>query len=184
MNIYKFHNADQQAYVTASSDVCDQCEPEPPRSIAVGWTAPTFKICTNDAFRTSLPKRDFLTFVHTAPMLTARAVERLQPILAQCGEILPIRFSNDRDSAFLFNVTRLLDAVDMKHSEFMQLPSGAIGPCKRLVLDPTVIPDEAIFFKMPQLGPAGWVFATEQAVTAVKRARLTGHDFELVWTNE
>ncbi len=92
--------------------------------------------------------------------------------------------SNDPEKFHLFNVTRVINAVDMKRSQFLTLPSGAIGPCQRLVFDPTLIPADAMFFKNTQMGPVTEIFATERAVAAVESTDLTGYEFRLAWTDE
>jgi hypothetical protein len=72
----------------------------------------------------------------------------------------------------------------MQRSKFMDLPSGAIGPCELLVFDSTKLPTEAVYFKNTQMGPCTEIFATEAAVHAFESANLTGHAFELVWSDE
>ncbi len=184
MKIYYFDTKDNQAYLFAPDEVCDPCIPDPPKSLAAEWSPPTFEIVGCDEFRSYLPKSDFPALLPSVAVLSARAAERLRPILLHCGEILPVYLSNDPDIMYLFNVTRIINAVDMKRSRFMELPSGAIGPCEKLVFDPAKIPDDALFFKNTQMGPVTEIFATEAAVAAVKKARLTGHDFRLAWKSD
>jgi hypothetical protein len=184
MNVYEFDTKDNQAYLYAPDDVCQQCEPEAPCSIGANWSPPTFELVRSDEYRSNLPKSDFPIFTIATMVLSERAVKRLRPLLLTCGEILPIRLSNDHDIFFLFNVTRVIDAVDMRRSKFMDLPSGSIGPCELLVFDPALIPSDALFFKTKQLGTATSIFATERAVAAVMAAHLTGYEFRLAWTNE
>jgi uncharacterized protein DUF1629 len=184
MIVYEFDTQDNQAYLYATDDICSRCEPETPRSIGANWSPPTFELVRSDEYRTNLPKSDFPIFTIATMVLSARAVERLRPMLITCGEILPIRLSNDHDTFYLFNVTRVINAVDMKRSEFMRLPSGGIMKYERLVFDPTAIPDEAIFFKTTQLGPVTEIFATEHAVVNVMEANLTGYEFRLAGTSE
>ncbi len=184
MKVFQFNTKDDQAYLFASSEVSDKCHPDPPRSLAADWVPPTFELVGSDEFRSYLPKTDFPTFTIATMVLDARAVARLRPILESCGEILPIRLSNDRDPLYLFNVTKIVNAVDMRRSRFMELPSGAIGPCELLVFDPTKLPSEPLFFKNTQMGTCTEIFATEAAVEAVKRSLLTDYDFRLVWSND
>jgi hypothetical protein len=184
MNIYYFATRENQAYLVGPDVDDDQCEPDPPRSLAAEWSPPTLTIVTNDVFDGNLPKCDFPAYLPTTVFLSARAIERLRPMLLTCGEILPIRLSNDHDILYLFNVTRVIEAVDMKRSEFMRLPSGGIMKYERLVFDPTAIPDEAIFFKTTQLGPVTEIFATERAVATVMEAHLSGYEFRLAGTIE
>ena len=182
MKIYYFETQENQAYLVSPYVDDDPCEPDPPRSLAAEWSPPTLTIVTNDAFHSNLPKCDFPAYLPTTAFLSARAVKRLRPMLLACGEILPINLSNDHDIFYLFNVTRVIEAVDMKRSRFMELPSGAIGPCELLVFDPAL--SDALFFKNTQMGPATRIFATEQAVTAVQSAKLSGYEFRLAWTDE
>jgi hypothetical protein len=162
----------------------DACRPDPPRSLAAAWTTPTFEIVGRDEFRSYLPMTDFPTLIGGTAVLRGRAADHLRPIIETCGEALPIRLSNHPEIVYLFNVTRVINAVDMQQSQFLELPSGAIGPCEHLVFDPTLIPNQAAFFKTTQMGPANTIFATQLAVDAVKRSGLTGHAFELAWTDE
>jgi hypothetical protein len=184
MRIFEFDTQDNQAYLYATEDVRRRCKPEPPKTLGAHWSPPALEIVTSDEYRSYLPKSDFPTFTIATMVLSARAVDRLRPILIRCGEILPIRLSNDPDTLCLFNVTLVLDAVDMKRSEFMRLPSGGIMKYERLVFDPKAIPDEALFFKTTQLGPVTEIFVTERAVAAVDEAHLTGYEFRLIWSNE
>jgi hypothetical protein len=184
MKIYTFHNADNQAYLYSRERAAQRCIPDPPRSLAKNWLPPTFELVGSDEFHSYLPKTDFPTLTVAGVALSGRAVERLRPVLLACGEVLPIRLHNDQEAFYLFNITQVINAVDMRHSRFMELPSGAIGPCELLVFDPNKIPDDALFFKNTQMGPITEIFATQRAVDAVKRARLSGYEFRLAWSND
>jgi hypothetical protein len=184
MKIYYFETQENQAYLYAPGGDDDLCEPDPPRSLAPEWSPPTFEIVRDDEFRSHLPKSDFPTYLPSTAMLSRRAVKRLRPVLAACGEILPIYLSNDRDILYLFNVTRVINAVDMNRSKFLRFPSGRIMTCERLIFDPALIPSDVLFFKNTQMGPATHIFATERAVAAVEQAYLTGYEFRLAWSNE
>jgi hypothetical protein len=184
MRLYTFHSQFGQAYLIHAADNCDCCEPDPPRALAPTWTPPEFELVRDDELEGNLPKTDFPTYLPSAIMLSARAAERLAPILTPCGELLPIRVINDPDRFYFFNVTRVINAVDMKRSKFLDLPSGAIGPCEPMIFDPALIPGDALFFKNTQMGTITEIFASERAVKAVLGAGLTGHDFRLAWSNE
>jgi hypothetical protein len=184
MKVFEFRNADNQAYLYSSGDDYDRCDPNPPRAIGNSWSPPTFELVRSDEFHTLLPKTDFPTFLLGTMVLSERAVDRLRPILDACGEILPINLSNDRDKLYLFNVTRLIDVVDVERSKFFEMPSGAMGYCEALALTPTKIPHGPVFFKTNQAVSVTSLFATEEAVSAVSNARLMGHDFVLAWSDE
>ena len=184
MNVYEFDTQDNQAYLYATDDVCRRCRPDPPRPLAANWSPPTFELVRSDEYRSNLPKSDFPIFTIGTMVLSERAVKRLRPVLDACGESLPIRLSNDHDIFYLFNVTRVINAVDMRRSRFMELPSGSIGPCELLIFNRALIPSDAAFFKTTQMGPPTRILATEQAVAAVHRTDLTGYEFRLAWTDE
>jgi hypothetical protein len=184
MKIYYFGTQESQAYLSGPDGEDDPCEPDPPRSLAARWLPPTMTIVTSDAFRSHLSKCDFPSYLPSTAMLSSRAVDRLRSLLLTCGEVLPIHVSNDQEAFYLFNVTRIINAVDMKRSKFMKLPSGAIGPCELLIFDPALIPSDALFFKNTQMGPATRIFVTERAVAAVESAGLTGYEFRLAWSDE
>jgi hypothetical protein len=184
MKIYYFGTQDNHAYLYAPGGGGDRYAPDPPRSLAAEWVPPIFELVSRDEFRSYLPKSDFPAYLPSTIMLSNRPVERLRNLVSTCGEVLPIHLSNDRDLVYLFNVTRVINAVDMSRSEFLRFPSGGIMKYERLVFDHKMIPDEAVFFKTPQLGPISEIFANDLAVAAVKRAGLTGYEFRLAWTNE
>jgi hypothetical protein len=184
MKVYSFHNGEQQAYLYAPVHQVDACAPEPPRSLGAGWPTPTFEAVASDEYCSYMPMTDFPALIGGTAVLSQRAVDRLWPIIEACGEALPIRLSNHPGDYYLFNVTRMIDGVDMGKSQFLRFPSGRIMKCERLVFDPKLIPNQAVFFKTTQMGPADTIYATQLAVDAVKRAKLTGHAFELDWSDE
>ena len=184
MKIYYFGSQENQAYLTTPDGDDDQCEPDPPRSLGDRWLSPRFEIATSNAYGSNLPKCDFPAYLPSTAILSGRAVDRLRPVLAACGEILPIHLSNDHETFYLFNVTCIIDAVDMKRSKFLRYPSGRIMTCERLIFEPALIPGDALFFKNTQLGPAVRIFVTERAAATVDSANLTGYEFKLAWTDE
>ena len=76
--------------------------------------------------------------------------------------------SNDPDTLYLLNVTRIINAVAMERSRFLRFDSGGIMKVERLVFDSTKLPTEAVFFKNTQIGACTEIFATEAAVQAVE----------------
>ena len=183
MKIYSLTSADNQAYLYVPPKIDDGCNPRPPRSIAAGWSPPTFELVGCDEYRSYLPRTDFPSLGYETAIMSARAVDRLRPILVPCGEILPIRLSNDPEKFFLFNVTRLINAVDMERSKFDRFPGGLIASWESLAFDPNLLTD-ALFFKTVQLGAVYEIYVTQAVVDAVKKARVTGFDFKLEWTDE
>ena len=184
MNLYTIRSLLEQAYLIDAADNGDCCEPDPPHALGRTWVVPELELIVSDEFEEHRPKMDFPRYLPSVMMVSAKAVDRLRPILANSGEILPIRVINDPDDYYFFNVTRVVNAVDMEHSIFRRLPSGGIMSYERLIFDPKKLPTGPAFFKTTQLGPVTEIYATEAAVRAVEDANLTGHDFRLVWSSE
>lgn len=184
MRIYQLATQLDQAYLYLPDADGDILEPDPPRRLAAEWPPLTFELVREDEIDTSLPTTDFPHYLASTCFLSARAVERLRPILLACGEILPIDVSNDPGKFYFFNVTRTISAVDMHRSRFIHFPDGGIMEYEQLVFDPLVIPDEPIFFKTTQLGPITEIFATEKAVQAVNQSGLTGYEFRIAGSND
>jgi hypothetical protein len=184
MKIYFFDTADGYAYINLPTEELDRYRPDPPRSLASRWLTPTFDYVRRDQSRSYLPKSDFPSLLSEISVISSKAAIRLRPILEACGELLPIRLSNDTDNYYLFNVTAVVNAVDMQRSKFFKLPSGAIGHCLKLVFDPAKIPSGTLFFKNTQMGPVTEIYATEAAKQPVENAGLTGYEFRLAWSDE
>jgi len=184
MRIYSLHSANGFAYLHAQDEIVNQCVAEPPRSLANGWSTLTFELVGTDELLSYRPKSDFPALTLGTAVVSRHAVEELSPVLQSCGELLPIRLSNDRDAFYLFNVTYTLNAVDLTRSKFWRFPDGNIGHCEQLVFDPSLVPNDALFFKTNRLPEVYDIFATQTAVDAVKGARLTGYEFRLAWSNE
>ena len=184
MRVFYFGTQERQAYLYLPSGDFEAFEADPPRSLKTDWVPPTFELVTKDDFGDQLPKCDFPSYLPSTPILSQRAVERLGASIALCGEALPIQLSNDSDSMYMFNVTLVLDAIDMERSKFLRFRSGRIMKYERLVFDPTKVPEEPLFFKTTQLGPVTEVFVTEGAVAAVQSAGLIGYDFRLAWSDD
>lgn len=135
MLIYQFATQLDQAYLYLPDADGDILEPDPPRSLAAEWSPLTFELVRDDEIDTSLRSTDFPHYVGSTCFLSERAVERLQPILLTCGEILPIQLSNDNGKFYFFNVTRTIPAVNMLRSRFIRFPDGGIMNYEQLVFD-------------------------------------------------
>jgi hypothetical protein len=115
-------------------------------------------------------------------VLSDRALEVLLPHIAPFGQVLPIHFAECNYS--LFNITNVVDALDVKRSEIEYiLPTGSsIYRIKKHVFKPEIVRDQLIF-KIPQR-PGGFAFCTDHFVKLVQDAKLTGFDFEELWSDE
>ena len=117
----------------------------------------------------------------TDPMvLSRRALEVLLPHIGAFGQVLPLSF--DEAEYSLFNITNVVDGLDIASSEVAYFADGGFKRAKRYAFKPEVVRDQWIF-KIPQrLG--GFAFVTDRFVQAVQDAKLTGFGFDLLWSDE
>lgn len=113
-------------------------------------------------------------------VLSRRAIDVLMPHICAFGQALPLHF--EEAEYFLFNVTNVIDAVDIDASEVVRYPDGGLSRIVRYVFKPEVVRDQWIF-KVPQQ-PKGFAFVTDRFVDLVKQHGLTGFGFKLLWADE
>ncbi|MGH9962797.1 MAG: imm11 family protein [Pyrinomonadaceae bacterium] len=123
-----------------------------------------------------LPLGDFPLMALHVPVFSERAVALLQPVLIENGELLPL--SCNEGSYFAYNVTTVLDALDVEKSSVIRFTDGGIIDITRHEFFPTKV--TSLIFKIPQM-PRMDVFVTDEFQEAVSRHDLKGFDFKLVW---
>ena len=116
------------------------------------------------------------------PVLSKRALEVLQPYLQDSVEILELVF--DEGDYYGINVIAVLDVVDYEKAKYINFNNSnrimvftkyAFKECEEL--------NSHHIFKIvdePRRGP----FVSEEFKEAVKKNKLTGFKFELVWDSE
>jgi hypothetical protein len=120
-----------------------------------------------------------LVMLGVEPAFTSRAVEALQDVLFPAGQILPLR-SPDGEF-YLWNVTRMLDALDENASALTRFDSSEkIMSVQRWAFKADVVAD-AVAFKIPQL-PRAFTFVDDTFLKRVKEERLLGFAPRAVWT--
>jgi hypothetical protein len=113
-----------------------------------------------------------------APVLKDPASRALSPALLTDGELLPL--ACDDAQLVVFNVTTVLDALDLDQSDVVRFPSsGRIMKVRSHAF--RSIPGDVRAFKVPELLSGGTVFVTEEVVAAAAGASLRGVGFELLW---
>jgi len=127
-----------------------------------------------------LPKGDTPGLSTHIPVFSARAVHLLVDILKGNGELLPI--SCDGQKYFLYNVTRIIDALDEPHCELERLRSGRIMDVVRYSFFQEKVTGTNVF-KIPQAVLKD-VFVTDLFVKRVRTAGLTGFKFRSVWSSD
>jgi hypothetical protein len=112
-----------------------------------------------------------------APVLRETGSCALGSALLTDGELLPL-WCDDAELT-VFNVTTVLDALDLDRSDVVRFPSsGRIMMVRSHAF--RRIPSGIRAFKVPELlrGP---VFVTEEVVAAASDADLRGVGFQLIW---
>jgi hypothetical protein len=114
------------------------------------------------------------------PVLSEHAVGCLRHLLAPHGEFLPL--ACDEGVYFLYNVTTVLDALDIDHSDviFFDDESSRIMRIKTYAFIPDVVRGVDAFKLLDR--EKSDVFLSERVKLAAESCGLKGFDFQLVWT--
>jgi Immunity protein family (Imm11) len=127
-----------------------------------------------------MPKGDTPGLSSHIPVFSSKALTILGDFLKASGEVLQI--SCDAEKYFLFNVTRLVDALDEAKCELQLFNDGGIMDIVRYSFLKEKLID-VVIFKLPQ-DPLGWVYTTDPFVDRVQAAGLKGFKFRLVWSSD
>ena len=118
-------------------------------------------------------------------VFSERAVRVLDDLLATHGELLDAPC--DVGTYYHFNVTRVVDALDLEHSIYdaMPRPKGEEGPIVveelyRYWFNETALGGGDIF-KLPQFVTTK-IYVSDRFVDRVEQAGLTGFRFERLWS--
>lgn len=106
------------------------------------------------------------------------AIEKLAGLLEEYGELLPLTCSEAE--LFVFNPTRVLDALDEQASSVMRFSNGRIMRITRYVFKPAIVAGSHIF-KIANLRVSP-TFVDEHVVKAWASAGLRGLAFDKVWS--
>ena len=126
------------------------------------------------------PKGDTPGLSTHIPVFSVRAVKVLGDLLKGNGEVLPI--TCDGEDYFIFNVTRVIDALDERESELDLFDDGDIMDIVRYSLLRDKLAGANIF-KIPQ-DVLGRVLVTAPFVARVKKTSLIGFEFRQVWRSD
>jgi hypothetical protein len=127
-----------------------------------------------------LPKGDTPGLSSHIPVFNSKAVAALEDFLKPNGELLSIFC--DGEKYFLFNVTRVVDALDEPKCELQLFDDGGIMDIVRYSFLKQKLTGVTIF-KLPQ-DLLGWVYATDPVVDRVRAAGLKGFKFRQVWSSD
>jgi hypothetical protein len=127
-----------------------------------------------------LPKGDTPGLSTHIPVFSPNAAKTLADFLKLSGELLPI--SCDKKEYFVFNVTKVVDALDRASSNLKLFSDGEIMDVIRYAFFPKRLIGIELF-KIPQMVLAD-VFVTDPFVERVESAGLKGFKFRLVWSSD
>jgi hypothetical protein len=180
MKVYEL-NADSDHYeslILTAGDLFEFARRFNGKPMLLPWTDVTIGI---DPDPRSLPLGDFPSLIPGVPVFSPKAVAALRDMLVGNGEILPITI--DGEQYFLYNVTRIVDALDEENSEISRFEgSSRVLDIDEYAFLPRKLSGKVIF-KIPQLVD-GWVFVTDLFVKRVQSAGLKGFWFPVVWSRE
>ena len=148
------------------------------KSIAATWQPKGVKILTS---RRNRRRADLPSLASSVIALRRRALDALGDVLADHGEVLPL-LPVRGEEFFLFNATRVIDALDEENSLLTRFPGGRI-----MSIDaPTFIEPKirgVHLFKLPnqRVNP---IFVSDYFAQRVQSAGLTGMGFTPAWSPE
>ncbi len=129
-----------------------------------------------------LPWSDFPGLTTHIPIFSPRAAEALHDLLAGNGHFVALDCPACPDLFQAFNVTRLVEALDVERSEVKRYSSGRIMRIRRYHFHAERLAGWPIF-KIPE-EPLKSVFVNRDFVRRVQEAQLTGFCFTLAFTTE
>jgi hypothetical protein len=127
-----------------------------------------------------LPKGDFPSLIPGVTVFSQKAVTALRDLLEKNGQILPVSIAGE--GYFLYNVTRIVDALDETDSSMDRFDDGRVFYIDDHSFFPHKLAGLSIF-KIPQM-PDGSVFVTDVFVERVQSAGLKGFWLPVVWSRD
>ncbi len=125
-------------------------------------------------------KGDYPSLIPGVPVFSRAAVAVLRDLLEGVGEILPVKIAGEE--YFIYNLTRIIDALDESHSVLSRFDDGRVFYIDEHFFFGDKLED-APLFKIPQM-PDSSIFVTDVFVKRVKKAKLKGFWFPLLWSGK
>lgn len=147
------------------------------RRHAFNWVPLRVKVRDSDVGG-PLPASDHSNLGGVVPVVSRRAKDRLEAVLAPHGEFLPLLTTVGE--YYAFNVTTVLNALDEDASELLRFASGRIMDIVTYRFNPGSL-EGAIIFRLAQMARR-YVYVTDRFVGLADEHNLTGIDFEHIWS--
>ncbi len=177
MNVYDLRAAadDYQCLVMTQGDLFEFARRFNGTPMVLPWTDVTIEV-----YSKAVPKGDFPSLIPDVPVFSRRAVEALADLLQGNGEALPI--SLGEEEYYLYNVTRVVDALDLARSEILLSDDGLrVLMVKKYAFSEKLLLGLTIF-KLPE-AHTGTVLVTDAFVDRVRSKNLKGFWFPAVWSS-
>lgn len=143
---------------------------------ALEWEAPVVTLI-RDVDDGQLRPADTPWLGQHALVFRDQIVDQARHALASAGEFLQLTPDGGGAPLWLFNVTTVLNALDLEASELDRFPSsGRVMRVRRHVFRPDVV-DTVAAFKVPEVRT---LFLSDGAVAALSQPPMAGLRFELV----
>lgn len=142
------------------------------------WLPVKMHIINKDQGR-DLLESDSPWFESNALIFNKTAIELLEPLLLEHGELLPIQCRNAVLS--IYNPTNILMALDEELSTALRFSSGKIMAFKKYVFREEVVKGSVIF-KIPNIRVSP-TFVDQHFVDQWQLNRLRGLDFIKIWSS-
>ncbi len=141
------------------------------------WEVPAVRLLKT-AEGKKLQYSDMPRYASDVIVLRKPAVDAVGPLIEHDGELLPLECN--QAPLWLFNCTRVVDALDEERSAVTRFPStGRLMRVETPVFRPEII-DGLNAFKIPQL-PFSALYVSSQVVEAASALELVRSEFQLVW---
>lgn len=142
----------------------------------LGWRPISMQLVHEDEGK-ELVTSDSPWLGNNALIFRTSAVQALGGILGEYGELLPLKCPEAE--LWVYNPTRVLDALDEEASSITRFSSGKIMMIRRHVFREAVVAKNDIF-KIPNLRSSS-TYLSHRFVDLWKSSGLRGLEFNLVW---
>ena len=146
------------------------------RSLRSKWTPVRVEVFRDKGLNRNLPPSDLPSLTARVPVFGTRALEVLEDLLQDHGEVLPLDCVEE--PYYAYNITRLVDALDVEHSRIKLFDHGGVMDIPEPAFYGRMIQDLTIF-KIDQK-PKGRPFVTQAFVDRVEETGLKGFLFKPV----
>ena len=122
---------------------------------------------------------DFPSLIGHIPIFSQRAADALKHILEPNGQLLPLDYNKGK--YYAFNVTKLIDALDIERSDIVRFSTGRIMDIIRYEFIANKLDKDLTIFKLLPT-PTLRVFVTDTFAQLINSNGLTGFDLKPVWS--